>query len=202
MAVHHLGRAEYQQPASFQFDARISDVLQDGVELGEPLPKGPPFRDALAHERQRALRLTNDAHAVVNPPGTEPALTDLEPSAFSQKNILEGNAHIVELYLHMALGRVVIPESLQGAEQRDAGGVHRHENLALLPVKRSLRVRLAHEDHDLAVERACAGDPPLAPIDHVLSCCAVTLDRDPDVGGVATGHRRLCHREAAANPPF
>ena len=83
---------------------------------------------------------------------------------------------------------VHVPEHGQGAHHREARRVHRHQDLALLAVRRGVGVGLAHHDEDLAVRVHRPGDPPLAPVEHVV--VAVALDAQGDVGGVARRPRR------------
>ena len=76
---------------------------------------------------------------------------------------------------HVALRRLHVPEYGHGPEEGDPRRVHRDENAGLLLVPRCIGVRLTHEDADLAVDVACACDPPLAPVDHVVAVLLVRV---------------------------
>eukprot|EP00964_Phaeocystis_antarctica_P123246 scaffold86896_cov63-Phaeocystis_antarctica.AAC.1 len=56
--VHELRRLVHEQPAGLDLTARLRDVLQNGVEASELLAECFPLTHAAAHERERALRLT------------------------------------------------------------------------------------------------------------------------------------------------
>src|SRR3546814_1481853 len=72
-------------------------------------------------------------------------------------------------------------------------------DLGLLPVRRGVRIRLAHHDHDLAAGIAGPGDVVLLPVEDVL---VAVLDRlEPDVLGVGGGHVRLGHGECGPDLP-
>ena len=64
------------------------------------------------------------------------------------------------------------PNTCIGAEDLDAGRVHRHEDLRLPLVRRRVRVGLHHDDHDLAARVAGAGDVVLLAVDHPLVAVA------------------------------
>ena len=146
---------------------------------------------------QRTLGQADQAHAVVDAARAQAALGDLEAAALAEQDVGRRHAHVLEVDLHVAVRRVVVAEHAERAQDLDARRVDRHQDHRLLRVARRLRVGLAHEDHDLAARVAGARGPPLASVDDVV--VAVALDARFDVGRVGRGHRRLGHREGAAD---
>ena len=67
---------------------------------------------------------------------------------------------------------VVVAEHAQITHHRDAWGVDRNQNLALLLMGGGLRIGLAHHDHDLAVLVEDVRRPPLASVEHVVIAVA------------------------------
>ena len=92
----------------------------------------------------------------------------------------------------MPVRGVVLAEHVHRAEDLDAGIRQRHEDLRLAAVRRSVGVRLDHDDHDLAARVAGAGDVVLLAVDQPL----VAVEHGPagDVLGVRRGDVRLGHR--------
>ena len=115
-------------------------------------------------------------------PGPRRHLADLEAAALAEEHVGSGHAHVVEPDVHVAVRGVVAAEHGHRAQHLDTGGVHRHEDLGLLCVHRRVRVRLAHDDHDLAARVAGAGDVVLLAVEDVL--VAVAHRPEPDVLGV------------------
>lgn len=93
---------------------------------------------------------------------------------------------------------VVETEHREIAQHLDAGTVGRNQDHALLTVGRTVRIRLAHEDDELAVRVENAGGVPLSAVEHVL--VTVAPDRRGDVGGVGAGHGRFGHGERGPDP--
>ena len=139
-------------------------------------------------------------HAVVDAPGAEASLRDLEAAALAQQQVLRRHAHVREVDLEMAVRRVVVAVDGQRPHQRDARRPTRHQDHGLLLVARGIGVGLAHEDEDRATRITRAGGPPLAAVQHVV--IAVTLDPGLDVGGVGGGNGRLGHGEGGADAPL
>ena len=59
----------------------------DRALLGDRLAEGDARLDAAAHGFQRALGQADQAHAVMDAAGAEPALRDLEAAAFAEQQI-------------------------------------------------------------------------------------------------------------------
>ena len=197
--VHHLGGLQRHQPGLVDLDARSRDLLADGVEFGKLAAEAFPRLDAITHGFQRAFGDPDGAHAVMNPSRAEPALGDLETTAFAQDQIFGRHAHVVEADLGMAFRRVVIAKNMQRAFDRHARRVERHEDHRLLLVTLGRRIALAHDDGDLAVRGHRPGGPPLAAVDDVVIAVAPDLGRD--IGGVRGGHIRLGHGETGLDLP-
>ena len=70
-------------------------------------------RGALAHQLERALGQADQAHAVVDAPGPEAALRDLEAAAFAEQDVVDRHAHVLEQHLHVAVRRVVVAEHVE-----------------------------------------------------------------------------------------
>jgi hypothetical protein len=77
------------------------------------LPKATRAMDALAHQFQRALGQADQAHAVVDAAGAEAALGDLEATAFTEQDVADRHAHVLEIHLDMAVRRVVVAQHIQ-----------------------------------------------------------------------------------------
>mmetsp|Transcript_8030 Transcript_8030/g.15497 ORF Transcript_8030/g.15497 Transcript_8030/m.15497 type:complete len:498 (+) Transcript_8030:657-2150(+) len=195
--VHHVGGLERQQPRLLDHAARLGNaLLRDGL-LGDGLAEGGAGDGALAHQLQRTLGRADAAHAVVDAAGAEAPLGDLEAAAFAEQDVGGRYAHILQLDLHVAVGRVVVAEHRQRADDGDAGRVGRHDDHGLLLVAARLGVGLAHHDVDGAARVAGTAAPPLAAVDDVV--IAVALDAAFDIGGVAGRHGRLGHQEGRAD---
>mmetsp|Transcript_30235 Transcript_30235/g.90680 ORF Transcript_30235/g.90680 Transcript_30235/m.90680 type:complete len:377 (-) Transcript_30235:128-1258(-) len=196
MHIHHLGRAVYQEAAHLYLRARFGHVLEDSVELGQWLPKRLAVLHPPDHVRERSLSASDQPHAVVDAAGAQPALADFKATALAEKDVADWYPHMVEEDLHVALGSVVLAEGLHRSDQCDARRVHRHQDLGLLGIHRAVGPGLPHQDHDLAVQAARAGDVPLPAVDHILAAGLVPPNADSNVGGVGRGHVGLGHREA------
>ena len=151
------------------------------------------------HRIERALRESDQAHAVVDATGTESALCDLEAAAFAGDQMVERHARAVEAHFGMAVRRVVETEQMQRAHHGHAGCRLRHDDLAVAAMRFGVRTRHAHDDEEVEARVHRAGDPPFAPGDDVV--VAVAFDARRDVGGVAGGHVRFGHREGRACAP-
>ena len=195
--VHDPRGLQGQQASHVDLATRLRNPLARHALLGHGAAEGDPRRRTLAHEFERALGQTDEAHAVVDAPRPEAALRDFEAAAFAEQDAARRHAHVVEADFHVTVRRVVVAEHRQRPQHLDAGRIGRHQDHRLLRVARRLRVGLAHEDVDLAARIAGTADPPLAAVDDVV--VAVTLDARGDVGRVARRDRRLGHREGAAD---
>ncbi len=120
-----------------------------------------------------------------------------KPRPSPSRMLLGGYAHVLEHHLAVPVRRVVVPEDRKKALHRDARGVHRHQDHALLGVDGVVGVRPTHHDHDLAAGVHDAAGPPLRAVDDVG--VAVPPDLRLDVGGVRRRYGRLGHCERRAD---
>ena len=198
--VHQPGGFQGQQAGHVDLAAGFGNALLRHGLLGHGLAKGYAAAGALAHQLQRALGQANEAHAVVDAPGAQAPLGDLEATAFAQQDVGDGHAHVFKRHLHMAVGGVVVAEHVERANDLDAGGVSGHQHHALLRVLGRIGVALAHGDEHSATWVGRARNPPLATIDDVF--VALAFNAGFDVGGVARSHGRFSHGEGRANLAF
>src|SRR5919197_128485 len=196
--VHHVRGVQDEQPRLVDLDARLRDALERDVVVGDALAEGHAAHRALAHQLQRPLGHADLAHAVVDASGTQAALRDLEAAALAEQQVGRGHPHVLEQHLAVAVRRVVVAEHLQHADHLDARRVARHDDHRLLLVLVGiLRIRLAHEDEDLAARVADPRRPPLVAVDDVVA--AVADDRRFDVRRVRRRDLGLGHGERRAD---
>lgn len=98
---------------------------------------------------------------MVDTPGTQPALDDLEAASFTQYHVGSRDADVVEEDVPVAVRCVVVPEHGQHAVDSDPWrrGWHEDDRLALVHLW-VIRGSLAHDHVDLTTQVACAGGPP------------------------------------------
>ena len=116
------------------------DMRADGALFRERAAECDAVLDPRTHQLQRALGDTNDAHAVVNAPGPEAPLRDLETTALTEQHVRRRDAHVLELDLSMTMRRIVEPEHRQRPLDSYAGRIHRHENHRLLVMFGGVRI--------------------------------------------------------------
>src|SRR5258705_10108535 len=117
------------------------------------------------------------------------SLGDLEPSAFSEKDVLRGNTGIVEHDFSMSMRRMVVTEYCQQAFDLHSGRVHRNQHHGLLSVPGRRWIGLTHNDGQLAAGSARSRTPPFPSRNNVL--LAIAYDARLDVGGIRRSHRGL-----------
>ena len=84
--------------------------------LGDRLAEGHALGEAAAHLLQRALGQADEPHAVVDAPGPEAALGDLEAGAPRARSmLLAGTRTSSKLHLRVAVRRVVVAEDAEHA---------------------------------------------------------------------------------------
>src|SRR5210317_643949 len=137
--------------------------------LGQLASKGAAPLGPLAGKLQGPLRRTDEPHAVVDAPWPEPALGNFETPSFSEEKILRGYAHVFEVHLGVAEGRVVVAKGAEGANDADPRGVLGNKNLAVALVAILMdRVRDPHDDKNLRSLVGRIGDEPLLAVDAVV----------------------------------
>ncbi len=94
--VHQVGGAKRQQARLIDLDPRFRDVRADGALLGKRSAECDAPLDPRTHQLQRALGDTNHAHAVMNAPGPETPLRNLETTSLTEQQIRYRNTHILE----------------------------------------------------------------------------------------------------------
>jgi hypothetical protein len=148
----------------------------------------------------RPFREAQQAHTVVNAPGPEPVLGDLEAASQAEDYVITRDADLLEHELGVAMRRAVEAEDVEGAPDLDTGGIHRDQHQGMPPVPGRLGVASAEHQGNLAPRVGRAGDPPFPSGDHQR--VADTGDRGANVGCVRAGDLRLGHREAASYLAF
>src|SRR5690606_13279564 len=146
-----------------------------------------------AHDLERALGATDQAHAVVDAAGSQPSLGDLEAAALPEQPVRGGNADAVIDDLRVTSRMPVIVGGTQVAMAPDSGSVGRHEAHRLLAVHVGvIGSGLAPDDQQLAGGVQGALHTPLVTVDDVD--VAIKPDLALNVSGVAGGLGRLGHR--------
>jgi len=198
LAVHLVGGAQRQQPRLLDVAERMRDVLAHRAVFGQRAAEGGAQGRAAAHQLQRALRAADQPHAVVNAPGTQPPLRDLEATALAEQQVGDRHAHVLVHDLRVPDRRVVVAEDVHVALDAHARRVLGHQDHRLAPVQLGMVGRgEPHHDQQLAVLVERAGGEPLAAVDDVM--VAVAADLAAYVGGIAGRDFRLGHREGRAD---
>src|SRR5260370_28090150 len=118
----------------------------------------------------------------------ETALRDLEAAAFTEKDVRDRNADVLEHDFRRSVGHAVVAEYRQRPQDPDARGILGNEHHRLLPVLvRVFWSGFSHEDDHLAAWIGRTGRAPLPPVDHVL--LAVAHDRTRDVRPALRTHQ-------------
>ena len=161
-------------------------------------PKATAILGASAHPLQHAFAKADEAHAVMDAAGPEAPLRDFESAPLAQKDVADRHAHVVEDDLGSSIRHAVEAQHGQRSHNPDARRVFGNENHRLPGVAvRAGRVRLSHEDNDLATGVRRAGGVPFAAVDDIIS--AVPNDRAGYVGRVGGGDVRFGHREGRSD---
>ena len=191
--VHHVSGLEAEQTRAFDFDPGFGDALFPDRVRGDRLAESDTAGKPTDHPLQRFFGHADGAHAVVDAARPKAPLRDLEPAAFAQQHVRGGDADVVELDFHVPVGRIVIAEHRQVADDFDAGAIEFHQHHRLLGVLLGFEIGLAHHDRDLAARITCARRPPLGAVEDIF--IALALDRAFDVGRVRRGYLRFGHQE-------
>src|ERR1700730_18640282 len=135
---------------------------------------------------------------MVDAPGTEPALRDLEATALAEQHVSGRDPDIFKKNFGVAMRRLVIAKDRQYPLDNDAGMRQRHQYHRLPPITVwVVGIRLAHHDHDLAARIERPRGPPFATVDDVI--IGVAADLRFDVGRVRGSYVGLGHREGRAD---
>src|SRR6267142_7082498 len=152
--VHGFRSLEHHQPHRLDLAAGLRNDLHIAAEMGDLLAEGFAGEAALYHQVKRLFGFADRAHAVMDAARSEPDLRDFKTAAFAEQHVFLRHPAIVEAQMHVAARRVVVAEHVHRAQNLDAGGVDRHQDLRLLLARRRIRIGLHHHDHDLAARIA------------------------------------------------
>ncbi len=128
------------QPHLVDLDARLGDQLADHALLRQRGPERGPALRPVHHQRERPLGHADGPHGVVDPPGTQPGLGDGEAVALAGEQVGRRHPDVVEDELGVPV-LVLVAEDGQVPDDRDAGGVPRHQDHRLLAVRLGVRRR-------------------------------------------------------------
>ena len=102
--------------------------------LIELLSKCRPLECPICHQLQSSLGYSYQSHAMMNPPWAKAALSNLEASSFSQKNIGCWHFDIVKVYFHVAVGSIIVSEDRARSQNLNSWSVHWNQNHRVLLV--------------------------------------------------------------------
>jgi hypothetical protein len=101
---------------------------------------------------------------MMDAPWPEPALDDLKSSSFTENHIAGRHPDIVEADVSVAFRSMIKTYDREHSMNRNAGRVGRYEYDRLLLVLVGIgRIRLAHDDVNLAASAASSATPPFLP---------------------------------------
>src|SRR5262249_39212268 len=149
-SVHEVRRLERQQACLLDFDARLGNVGANRALVSKRLAERDTSGHAAAHRFERTLRRTDEPHAMVNSPGAEATLRDLETTSLAKQHIRRRDTHIFKDNLGVSMRRIVVAKYGQHPPDRNAGSIRRDEEHRLLLVPLRSGIGLSHEDRDLA----------------------------------------------------
>ena len=156
-----------------------------------------PRDGSLAHDVERALRLAEPAHRVVDATAAEPLLGEHEALAGLADEVVGRHPAVLEDDLGVVAEPAVLrvgvghrPDVAHDLHAGRAGGHDEHRGVAVRP---ALGVGLGEHQHDVGDRRV--GDEPLVAVDHPL--VAVEHRGRADHGRVGAGEERLGQREGA-----
>src|SRR5258708_7369041 len=116
----------------------------------------------LAHFLQRALGDADQPHAMMDAARAEPALSNLEATAFAQQDVRRRHPHILEHDLGVAVRRIVIAEDAERALDLDPWRIERHQHHGLAAVRLGLGIPPAPPEGDFAAAGPGAPGSPLS----------------------------------------
>src|ERR1700744_6490583 len=124
---------------------------------------------------------------------TQAALGDLKTRTWGEDHMIERHANVVEAHLAMTGGFVHVMKHRQHALDAYARAIEWADHHAMTAMRLGSRVAQPHEDHEAAVRMACAGGPPLAPVEHdfvALDMCGGLHVRCIGRSDIGLGHRK------------
>src|ERR1700736_199287 len=99
---------------------------------------------------------------MMNAPGTETPLRDLETAPRPKNHMIDRQSHVGETDFAVTGWFVVAMEYRQHPFDLDAGGIDRTDHHRVTLMRRRRRLAQTHEDHDAAMRMTDAGGPPFA----------------------------------------
>jgi len=111
--VHFPGGVQDEEACLVDEDARLCDAFARDPLFGQRAAEGGALRGAAAHVLQRALGAADHAHAVVDAPGAQAALRNLETAPLAEQDVARRHAHVGECHFGMAVRRIVVAEHRQ-----------------------------------------------------------------------------------------
>ena len=146
--IHHVGRLHGQKARHFNIGAGFGDALFPNAVIGNAFAEGCTGQQACAHFFKRALSHADCPHAMVDAARAKTPLRDFKAAPFTEQKVLSRYAYIFQNNFGMSVRCVIKPEYRQHADNFNAGGIQRHQNLRLLLVQRGVGVRFAHHNCD------------------------------------------------------
>src|SRR5699024_8129447 len=128
LLVHKPRRLEDQKSGLVDCKSGLRDPRSNYSLLGERFSKCGPRLRSLVHKLKRTLSGPDQPHAMMDPSGTQPALSDLKSPAFTQKQILLWHAYIFKVDLGMAAWGVVISKDIEHPLDLHSFRIHRHKD--------------------------------------------------------------------------
>jgi len=101
------GELKPEQLLSIDENARIGNAFLGDRPVGDRAAERHSRRDTTAHRFERALCLSDEAHAVMDPPRPEAALRNFEAAAFAEQDIVDRHAHVIEVELGMTFRELI-----------------------------------------------------------------------------------------------
>jgi hypothetical protein len=103
-------RLEDEQSRLLELDAALGDGALHGPFLGEELAEDATALGAVAERGEGSLSGADGPHAMVNAPGAEARLRDLEAATRPEKHAGTRHTHLAEGDLRVPVRRVVVPK--------------------------------------------------------------------------------------------
>ena len=187
--VDHPRGVQREQTQLLDLDARLGDLVAHHAHVRQTLSERRARERPVGHELQRAFAHADGAHAVVDAPGPEACLGDLEAATLAEEHVRRPGR---------ARPRTPTSACPEGASSKPSTRMLRTTSTpgaragTRISECRAVAWRAGvgepEEEEDLAARIRRAGDVPLAPVDEVA--VTVARDRRSDVGGVRRGRVR------------
>ena len=110
--VDQVSAVKHEQPGLIKLDSAQSNLLLDHAVLVQFPTESLTGQRALNHELQCSLSHADGTHTVVHAPRAKPTLGNRKSSTFFQEYVCDGNTHVRETYLEVAVRRIIVPEDV------------------------------------------------------------------------------------------